>query len=150
MFNLSSLKPKIARKDRKRVGRGTGSGHGAFSGRGIKGQKARTGGGIRPGFEGGRMPFIRQIPKMRGFRSPHPKAQTVALEKVVKVFSDGQEVNPAALVKHGLVNNTSVPIKLLGKASTSRKLTFRHVKLSAVSRAAVEKAGGQIIQEEIK
>ncbi|MDP3741561.1 MAG: 50S ribosomal protein L15, partial [bacterium] len=89
MLTLSNLKPKLKKKHRKIRGRGPSSGHGGFSGRGIKGQKARTGGKIPPGFEGGRMPLIRQMPKSRGFRSPNPKAQTVTLADLTAAFPEG-------------------------------------------------------------
>src|SRR3989344_1487027 len=117
MFNLSNLKPKYKRKDRKRVGRGLGSGYGAYSGRGIKGQKSRTGGAIRPGFEGGRMPLIRLLPKRRGFHSPNFPDTTV---------------------------NLSAPVKVVGKTELNKSFSFQKIKFSASARAAVEKAGGKI------
>lgn len=144
MLTLSNLKPHSQRKARKRVGRGTGSGHGAYSGRGIKGQKARTGGHIRPGFEGGRMPLIRQLPKKRGFRSIHPKNQGVALARLDRIFSEGEVITPQSLLSKRLILNAGLPVKVLGKGPVSKKFSFKQIKLSAQARAAVEKAGGQI------
>lgn len=146
MLNLSSLKPKIKKLPRVRRGRGLGSGRGAYSGRGIKGQKARTGGSIRPGFEGGRMPLIRQMPKAKGFRSPHVKPETVSLETIVRVFPDGSVVSPKTLAERGLIGVAASAVKVLGKTEISRKYTFENVKLSKGARLAVEKAGG-IIKE---
>src|SRR3989338_2570311 len=103
MFNLSNLKPKVKKPARKRVGRGLGSGRGAFSGRGIKGQKARTGGNIPPGFEGGRQPLIRQMPKLKGFRSHAPKSQVIDLALVAKAFESGAVITPKLLESRGLV-----------------------------------------------
>lgn len=144
MLNLSNLKPKVKKRNRKRVGRGTGSGHGAYSGRGIKGQKARSGGSIRPGFEGGRMPMIRQLPKKRGFRSVHPKAQVVNLVDISGKFSQNEVVSPKNLLKKGLIRDANFEVKILG-SYLGRKLDFKAVKFSAKARGAVERAGGQII-----
>src|SRR3989338_7842117 len=129
MFNLSSLKPKERKKNRKRVGRGSSSGHGNYSGRGMKGQKARSGGNIKPGFEGGRMPFIRQIPKIRGFKSFYPKNQVIDLaqvEKRVLKFPVPQEH-----IKHaGLISNSKLQVKILGGGAVKKKMNFRGVRLS--------------------
>ncbi|MBI4049882.1 MAG: 50S ribosomal protein L15 [Candidatus Doudnabacteria bacterium] len=148
MLNLSNLKPKMKRRGRKRVGRGTGSGHGAYSGRGIKGQKARSGGSIRPGFEGGRMPIIRQIPKSRGFRSIHPKAQAVNLVDISNKFSENDTVNPQRLREAGLIRAVALPIKILGTELT-KKLNFQGVAFSVKARAAVAKAGGRILETNV-
>lgn len=138
MLNLSNLKPKIRKKSRKRVGRGLGSGRGAYSGRGIKGQKARTGGSIPAGFEGGRMPLIRQMPKMRGFRSPHPKPQTIALYDLMRVFPEGGEVTAKLLVQKGLLQSPRQPVKIVGNAPVKVKFEFKDIKLSAGARRSVE------------
>ena len=143
MLNLSNLKPKFAKKSRKRVGRGLGSGHGAYSGRGIKGQKARAGGGIKAGFEGGRMPLVRQMPKKRGFRSPFPKMEIVNLQDVERVFAAGEVVTPQSLRAKGLISR-QVPVKLLGNGKLSKTLEFKQTKMPAAARAAVEAAGGKI------
>ncbi len=146
MLNLSNLKPKIRQKPRKRVGRGLGSGHGTYAGRGIKGQKARTGGSIRPGFEGGRMPLIRQLPKARGFKSIHSKRQIVSLQKVAKAFAEGSLVTPKALFSKGLIKVASPPVKILGGGAVSKKLEFRpEIAFSRSAKAALEKAGGKVL-----
>lgn len=144
MFNLSNLKPKYKRRNRKRVGRGLGSGHGAYSGRGIKGQKSRSGGNIRPGFEGGRMPLIRLLPKRRGFRSPHFPAVTVNLTDIAKKFDTGTIISPKLLRQKGLVPDLSARVKIVGTAELTKAYTFQKIKLSAAAKAAVEKAGGKI------
>ena len=142
-MNLSNIRPKVKKQQRLRVGRGLGSGRGAFSGRGIKGQKARTGGRIPPGFEGGRMPLIRQMPKLKGFRSPHGKTQTVDLALIAKVIESGALITPKLLANRGLVR-TSSPVKVLGSADITRKYQFKDMMFSKGARAAVEKAGGKI------
>mgnify|MGYP001558114572 CR=1 FL=1 len=145
MFNLSNLKPKIKRQARKRVGRGLGSGHGAYSGRGIKGQKSRTGGSIPPGFEGGRMPLIRLLPKRRGFRSPHLRAATFSLRDIAKIFQGGATITPRILKEKGLLKSLAYPVKIVGTEKLSKAYTFQKIKLSAAAKAAVEKAGGKIL-----
>ena len=129
MLNLSNLKPKIKRNSRKRVGRGSGSGHGNYSGRGMKGQKSRSGGNIKPGFEGGRMPFIRQIPKIRGFKSFYPKNQVIDLAQVEKRVSKFP-VTPEVLKHAGLISNSKLPVKILGGGAVTKKMDFKGVKFS--------------------
>lgn len=142
MLKLHALKPyKGSRKRRKVVGRGLGSGHGTYSGRGAKGQNARTGGGVRPGFEGGRQPLIRQIPKLRGFKSPHAKPIAVVLTQLNK-FSDGDVVTEKALKDKGIVR-TDGQVKILGTGEIKRKLEV-HVPATAGAKAAIEKAGGSV------
>lgn len=144
MLTLSNLKPKQKKKTRKRVGRGLGSGHGAYSGRGIKGQKARTGGSIPPGFEGGRMPLIRQLPKRRGFKSFWPKAQALDLGSLVQGFATGEIITPQSLRSRGLIADAKRPVKILGKSKITKKLEFQGIKFSASAREAVAAAGGKI------
>ena len=144
MLKLNSLKPKIKKPKRLRVGRGLGSGRGAYSGRGIKGQKARTGGNIKPGFEGGRMPFIRQAPKLRGFRSFHPKSQVVDIVALSKAFDDNAKIDPKAMAIKGLVKSAHLPVKIVGKGEIKRKFEFKNIKFSQGARTSVEKAGGKI------
>jgi large subunit ribosomal protein L15 len=144
MLTLSNLKPKVKTKAKKRVGRGLGSGHGGYAGRGQKGQKARSGGNIRPGFEGGRMPLIRQIPKIRGFRSPFPKPQVVALADIDRAFVEGELVSPKTLHGKGLIKDLHNEIKVLGKAKLGKKLRFEKLSFSNPAKQAVEAAGGEI------
>ncbi len=142
MIKLHGLKVyKGSRKRRKVVGRGLGSGHGTFSTRGIKGQRARKSGNSRPGFEGGRQPLIRQMPKLRGFKSPHPKAATILLSQLNK-FSDGEVVNIESLLKKNIIRQKG-PVKILAGGEIKRKLEIQ-VPASAGAKAAIEKAGGKL------
>lgn len=147
MLKLSNLRPyKGATKRRKVVGRGVGSGHGTFSGRGAKGQKARTGGQIPVGFEGGNMPLHRQLPKRRGFKSRTPKAQLVNLKVLSDKFESGATINPKILVNKGLVKSAQDAIKILGDGEISKSLNFEKILVSAQARAKIEKAGGKIAE----
>jgi large subunit ribosomal protein L15 len=145
MLNLSELKPyKGATKRRKVVGRGVGSGHGTFSGRGAKGQKARSGGNIPAGFEGGRMPLQRQLPKQRGFKSIHAKAVVLNLNDLDAKFKTGETVNPKILMNKGLVKSSKDEIKVLGSGEIKKALTFESITLSAQALEKIQKAGGKI------
>jgi large subunit ribosomal protein L15 len=147
MLKLSNLKPyKGATRRRKVVGRGVGSGHGTFSGKGAKGQKARSGGKIPVGFEGGNMPLHRQIPKRRGFTSRTPKAQLVNLKDLTSKFESGATINPKILVNKGLVKSAQVSIKVLGDGEITKALNFEKILVSAQARAKIEKAGGKIAE----
>jgi large subunit ribosomal protein L15 len=151
-LNLSSLKPAQSRKDRRRVGRGLGSGKGRYSGRGIKGQKARSGSNkMRPGFEGGQMPVYMRLGKQRGstskdampigpFRTSTVPVNVSALDR----FDDGAEVTPESLVEQGLLKNTKTDVKLLGNGELRKKLTVRVHAISASAREKVEAAGGTV------
>ncbi|MDA8334435.1 MAG: 50S ribosomal protein L15 [Peptococcaceae bacterium] len=143
-MNLAELKPaRGARRPPTRKGQGTGSGNGKTAGRGHKGQKARSGGGVRPGFEGGQMPLARRMPK-RGFTN-HPFKKEIVLVNVrdLNRFTDGSVVDPAALVAEGLVKKLGDGIKILGSGTITRSLTVR---ANAFSKSAGEKisaAGGK-------
>jgi len=131
-----------AKKPRKRVGRGPGSGNGKTAGRGHKGQKSRSGYSRRYGFEGGQMPLVRRIPK-RGFTNIfRVEFQVVNLRDLDRVFADGDTVSPATLADNGLVKSTKKPIKILGDGELSKKLTVQVHKFSASARTGIEKAGG--------
>jgi len=150
--NLSTLKPSQARKDRKRVGRGLGSGKGRYSGRGIKGQKSRAGSHkMRAGFEGGQMPVYMRLPKQRGSTSKDAmpigpfRTQTVPVNlRDLDRFDAGAEVTPEALVEKGLLKNTKIDVKILGSGDVSKKLTIRVHAISATAREKIEKAGGTV------
>lgn len=144
MLNLSNLKPKIQKKARKRVGRGSAAGGGTYGGRGLKGQKARSGGNIRPGFEGGRMTAVRQSPKKKGFRSQHPKNQVLPLAEIAAKFPDGAVIDPAMLHEKHMIRDASLPVKILGGGKIAKKLEFKEIKMSASARDAVLAAGGKI------
>ena len=137
-----------ARKHRMRVGRGIGSGKGKTAGRGVKGQKARTGVSIK-GFEGGQMPLHRRLPK-RGFRPPHQKLWQIvnlgALQKAIddKKLDSGKTIDAAAMAAAGLFKNASDGVRLLGKGEIKTKIEVKVAGASASAIAAVEKAGGKV------
>jgi len=151
-LNLSSLKPAQDRKTRKRIGRGLGSGKGRYSGRGIKGQKSRSGSHkMRAGFEGGQMPIYMRMGKQRGstskdampigpFRTSTAPVNVGSLDR----FDDGAEVTPESLVQQGLLKNTKTDVKLLGNGELKKKLTVRVHAISASAREKVEAAGGTV------
>jgi large subunit ribosomal protein L15 len=143
-MKLHELKPaKGATKDRKRKGRGVGSGGGKTAGRGSKGQKARSGAGIRPGWEGGQMPLHRRLPK-RGFTNIFKKDFAVINVRDLQRFESGTLVDRAALVRSGLLKGNYDGVKLLGEGEIGIALT---IKLDAVSRSAlgkIEAAGGSV------
>lgn len=148
MLTLNNLKsPKGAHRNIKRIGRGQGSGQGTQAGKGHKGQKARAGGGVRTGFEGGAMPLYMRLPK-RGFsNAPFRKDfAEVSLGQIDKKFDSG-EVTKAALIEKGLIKgaNKQLPVKILGNGELTKKLTFVSIsKFSKSAREAVEKLGGEI------
>jgi large subunit ribosomal protein L15 len=146
MLKLSELKPyKGATKRRKVVGRGLGSGHGTYSGRGAKGQKARSGSSIPAGFEGGRMPLHRQLPKRRGFTSFHPSAIAISLDQIDKKFAQNETVNPKLIFNKGLIKSQHEFVKILGKGKLTKSLTFENVAVSASAREKIEKSGGKVV-----
>jgi large subunit ribosomal protein L15 len=151
-LSLANLQPAQPRKDRKRVGRGPGSGKGRYSGRGIKGQKSRAGSHkMRAGFEGGQMPIYMRIGKVRGSTSkdaypvgPFRTATQPVNLRDLERFEAGDEVTPEALVEKGILKNTKIDVKLLGTGELSKKLTIKVHAISAGAREKVEKAGGSI------
>jgi large subunit ribosomal protein L15 len=142
-ITLSNLKPaRGSHQNRKRLGRGPGSGLGKTSGKGHKGHKARTGGGTNPGFEGGQMPMYRRLPK-RGFTNPfRVENQAVNLSQLKQVSAT--DVSPETLYSAGLIGKPDAPVKLLGTGDADRAYTVRGVSLSASARAKIEAAGGKI------
>ncbi|TYB33297.1 MAG: 50S ribosomal protein L15 [Flexistipes sinusarabici] len=146
-MNLHDLKPADnANKNRKRRGRGGSSGLGTTSGRGHKGQKARSGGGVRPGFEGGQMPLTRRLPK-RGFdNSKFAKTvEIVNLSDIERKYSEGETVNRETLVERGLIKGNKDLIKVLGEGDISKKLTFDIDKVSGSAEEKIKKAGSELI-----
>lgn len=131
-----------SRKERKRVGRGTSSGTGKTSGRGHKGQNSRSGGGVRPGFEGGQNPLYRRLPK-RGFVNPTRKEYAVVNIEDLNSFAEGTEVTPEFLVNNGVVKNTKSGIKILGNGEVTVKLTVKANKFSQSAVEKIEAAGGK-------
>ena len=145
-MRLNTLKPAAGSKPtKKRLGRGIGSGLGKTSGKGHKGQKARSGASIRPGFEGGQMPIARRLPK-KGFNNAQFKTQyaIVNLSDLEAKFSDGDQVDEATLRAVGLVKGVCDGVKVLGNGDLSRKLTVSVDKISAAAKEKVEKAGGSV------
>lgn len=143
-MRLHELSPRPGAKHRrKRLGCGESSGHGKTSGRGHKGQKARSGGSVRPGFEGGQMPLIRRLPK-RGFSnvSFKPVFAVINLDTLEAIFEPGSTVNEEALRNRGLVNGRNDGIKLLARGEITKALTLEVDKASAAAREKFEKAGG--------
>ncbi|HAC1782112.1 TPA_asm: 50S ribosomal protein L15 [Listeria monocytogenes] len=142
-MKLHELKPSEgSRKERNRVGRGTGSGNGKTSGRGHKGQKARSGSGVRLGFEGGQLPLFRRIPK-RGFTNINRKEFAIVNLDVLNRFEDGTEVTPELLVETGIIRNEKSGIKILSNGNIEKKLTVKANKFSAAAKEAIEAAGGK-------
>ena len=152
-LNLSSLKPAAPRRARKRVGRGMGSGKGRYSGRGIKGQKSRSGSHkMRPGFEGGQNPVYMRLGKQRGPYSkdampmgPHRTfTQPVNVSSLEERFEAGTEVTLEALAERGLIKNTRIDVKLLGQGELTKSLSVTVHAASATAREKVEAAGGSV------
>ena len=142
-MKLHDMKPaEGARKQRKRVGRGTGSGHGKTSGRGHDGQNARSGGGVRLGFEGGQIPLFQRLPK-RGFTNINRKEYAIVNLDTLNRFEDGTEVTPELLIESGIVSNAKSGIKILGNGTLEKKITVKAHKFSASAKEAIEKTGGQ-------
>ena len=129
-------------KKSKRIGRGHGSGWGKTAGKGHKGQKARSGGSIRPGFEGGQMPLQRRIPK-RGFNNIFAKTIIAVNVAALEVFEDGAEVNAQALAEKGIVKKACDGIKILGNGSLTKKLTVKANAFSESAKQKIEAAGGK-------
>jgi len=143
VVSLHEIKPAPgSRKDRKRVGRGTGSGHGKTSGRGHKGQKARAGGGKGPGFEGGQMPLQLRSPK-RGFHNPFRQVFDVVNVGRLVVFAPGSEVTPEVLAAERLVSGRDSRVKILGEGALDRPLVVRAHQFSAGALRKIEEAGGK-------
>ncbi len=135
--------PKGAKRPRKRIGRGVGSGQGTYAGRGVKGQKKRSGGKVRPGFEGGQMPLIRRISHKRGFRNPfRVEFQAVNLRDLAERFPDGATVDAEALVAARLIDDPTQPFKVLASGELPHALTVHAPRLSAAAKEAITAAGG--------
>ena len=142
-MNLHELSPaEGAKKSSKRIGRGHGSGWGKTAGKGHKGQKARSGGSIRPGFEGGQMPLQRRIPK-RGFNNIFAKKIVAINVSALEAFDDGAEVTTEALVEMGIVKDSFDGIKILGNGNLTKKLNVKVAAYSGSAKQKIEAAGGK-------
>jgi large subunit ribosomal protein L15 len=143
-MDLSNLSPpKGSVKTRKRVGRGPGSGHGKTSCRGHKGQKSRSGGSIRPGFEGGQMPLARRLPK-RGFTNIFKKQYALIQVRDLMTFEKGSVIDPGVLLESGLVSKLLDGVKLLGNGDIDRPLTVKVHRCSRAAQAKIVAAGGTV------
>jgi large subunit ribosomal protein L15 len=143
-MELNTLRPaRGAKRPRKRVGRGPGSGSGKTAGRGHKGQKSRSGYSRRYGFEGGQMPLVRRIPK-RGFTNIfRTEYQIVNLRDLERVFGEGDTVSAAELAERGLIGGADKPVKILAKGDITKKLVVKADRFSESARSKIEGAGGR-------
>jgi large subunit ribosomal protein L15 len=150
-LDLSNLSPAQARRDRKRVGRGLGSGKGRYSGRGIKGQKARSGSHkMRAGFEGGQNPLYMRLAKTRGGSAdampvgPHRTRSFAVNVSALERFDAGTEITPELLAEKGLIRHTRFDVKILGNGDLTKKLAVTAHRFSASAREKIEAAGGTV------
>jgi len=141
LHNLRS--PKGAKNARKRVGRGDGSGHGSYSGRGIKGQKARSG-GRNPNFEGGQIPLHMSLPALRGFTNIFRKEYSVVNIRHLAQFPANSQVTPQVMAKAGVIKEVDKPVKVLGDGELDRPLIVEAHRFSKSARQKIEAAGGSI------
>jgi large subunit ribosomal protein L15 len=143
-MNLHDLSPaRGAKKRRKRIGRGPGSGHGKTSTKGHKGLLARSGGGKRPGFEGGQMPLVRRLPKF-GFTNPFRTEYAIVNVKSFEQWTGARTITPQALVEAGLVKRKNLPIKILGNGELKKPLVIQAHKFSKSAEAKIQAAGGRV------
>jgi large subunit ribosomal protein L15 len=138
--------PVGAKHKRKLVGRGDGSGHGTYSGRGLKGQKARSGGGVRVGFEGGQLPLIKRLPRKRGFRNIFKTEYNIVNVGQLAVFAPGSEVTPEELLRAGLISTVDHPTKILGTGDVKHPLLVSADRFSSSAEKKIVAAGGNIKQ----
>lgn len=143
-MELNTIKPAVgASKNRKRIGRGTGSGHGKTATKGHKGQKARSGGSVKPGFEGGQMPMQRRLPK-RGFNPLTRKEYSLVNIGQLDVFESGSAIDAGALIEAGLIKKIGDGIKVLAKGDLTKSLTIKAHKFSTAAREKIMAAGGTV------
>ena len=137
-----------SKKNRKRVGRGAGSGHGTYSGRGLKGQKSRAGFKVKPGFEGGQLPLIKRLPQKRGFFNKFRTEYNVVNVGQLNVFAAGSEITPEKLVAAGLLKSSPPPVKILAEGDITQPLSVKAHKFSTTAKAKIEAAGGSVEEVE--
>jgi len=143
-MRLDELSPAPgAVKKRKRVGRGPGSGHGKTATRGMKGQKARSGGGKGPGFEGGQTPIYRRLPKLPGFKNPFKKVYELVNVDQLNIFDSGSVVDAQVLQQAGLIKKANLPVKVLGRGELEKSLTVKADEFSGSAVRKIEAAGGK-------
>ena len=149
-MKLNELSPAPgSRKNAFRVGRGLGSGNGKTSGKGMKGQNSRSGGGVRTGFEGGQMPLYRRLPK-RGFKNIWAKTFAEVNVESLNRFEDGTTVDPVVLVEAGILKNVQDGIRILGNGELTKKLTVRANGFTKSAEEKITAAGGQVEKIEVK
>lgn len=143
-MRLDELKPAVGSKStRKRIGRGVGSGLGKTSGKGHKGQNARSGGGVRPGFEGGQMPLFRRIPK-RGFKNINSKTYTEVTLAMLEQLDNGAEVTTESLLEAGIIKKANDGIVILGNGELTKKLTVKAARITKNAEAKILASGGKV------
>ena len=150
-MKLHELQPNQPLKKKKRKGRGPGSGNGTRAGRGQDGQNSRSGGGVRPGFEGGQMPLYRRLPK-RGFKNFNKKQYEVINVETLNAFEDGTEVTPELLFENKILNKNKAKdgVKILGDGELTSRLTVKAHKFTASAKEKIEAAGGSVEEIEVK
>ncbi len=136
--------PRGAKKNRKRIGRGNASGHGTYSGKGVKGQQSRSGYKTRPAFEGGQTPMVRRLPRRRGFTNPFRVDYQPVNLRDLAAFAAESEVTPESLQKAGVIRSIRQPVKVLGDGEVTAALTVKTHRVSAIARAKIEAAGGTV------
>ena len=140
---LSSAGSKT--RKRKRIGRGDASGNGSYSGKGMKGQKSRSGGGVRPGFEGGQLPLIKRLPSLRGFTNIFKtQYHAVNLDTILKMYPNGGDVSPGTLVETGVLKDQKLPLKVLGRGEINVNLKVSAHKFTKSAKQKIETPGGTI------
>ena len=143
-MKLDELKPAVgSRQTRRRIGRGVGSGLGKTAGKGHKGQNARSGGGVRPGFEGGQMPLFRRIPK-RGFKNINSKEYTEVTLAMLENLDNGTEVTAQSLLEAGMIRKANDGIVVLGNGDLTKKLTVKAARVTKNAEAKIVAAGGKV------
>ena len=147
MTQLLTLKSdKGARQTSKRLGRGNASGWGTYAGRGMNGQKSRTGGSIKPGFEGGQTPIYRKMPKLKGFKNINRITFQPVNVGQLNIFEDGAEIELTHLYDRNLISHKAKPVKILGDGELTKKLTVKADKISKSAKEKIEKAKGKAIE----
>ena len=136
--------PKGAKKDRKRVGRGDGSGNGTYSGRGLKGQKSRAGSSSMVKFQGGQLSLLKRLPSIRGFTNVFKQEYSVVNIDQLALFPDGSEVTPESMAQVGFVKHLNSPVKVLGRGDIDVAISVSAHKFSASARSKIEAAGGSV------
>ena len=132
-------------RKRKRIGRGDASGNGSYSGKGMKGQKSRSGGGVRPGFEGGQLPLIKRLPSLRGFTNIFKtRYHAINLDTILKAYPNGGEVSLETLAENGVLKDQKLPLKVLGRGEINVNLKVSAHKFTKSAKEKIETAGGTI------